>query len=271
MRHQSHIGPKLAVEQLEDRTVLSGTVTAQLSGGILTLTGDANANNIRVFQSGSTLAGATVTVAGYYTPISVAGKLSGFKTFTGVTDIKVSLGAGNDSLVFTNTKLSGGIDIVMGAGNDVLQMSNVQAQGTEKLHNDLGMFIDMGDASNNNLGDGNDTAMLTNVSMTTDGFELLAGPGSDFVGLNTVRVPTTGDGNSQSLIVETGSGTKDRVSLYNCTAGSALFDFGNLLNNGSSITPGTSGVLSGTSNHLTTQTIDFVGSTSHTGDLTTNK
>jgi hypothetical protein len=270
MRHQIN-SQKLAVEQLEDRTVLSGTVTAQLAGGVLTLTGDANANAIRVFQTGTTLAGATVTVAGNYTPISVAGKLSGFKTFTGVTDIKVSLGAGNDSLVFTNTKLSGGVDIVMGAGSDVLQMSNIQAQGTEKLNNQFGIFIDMADSGNNNIGDGNDIAMLGNVSMTTNGFKILAGPGSDFVGLNAVKVPTTGGGNAQTLLVETGSGKGDRVTLVNCTAGNAIFDFGNLLNNGSTITPGTNGALSGSGNNITTQTIDFVGSTSHSGDLVSNK
>ncbi len=269
MRHQLNIGQKLAVEQLEDRMVLSGTVTAQLSGGVLTITGDANANAIKVFQTGSTVAGATIMVEGFSTGISVGGKISGFKSFVGVTDIAINLGAGNDSLVFNNTKLTGGIDITMGAGSDVLQMTNVVAQGTEKLHGQFGIFIDMGDAGNS-LVAGNDIAMLANVSTTTNGIKILAGPGSDFVGLNTVKVPTTGSGNSKLLLIETAAAKKAVVSLYNCTAGNAIFDLGHILG-GSSTTPGSTGVLTGTSNNITTQTIDQIGFTSRSGDLVNNK
>jgi hypothetical protein len=106
---------RLGLERLEDRTV--PTTSAVLSNGVLTLTGDANANDITITEqptSGSYLV-AAADLAG--TPVS----------FNGVSSIAADLGAGADSFTFNGdasvgSQLSGTLS-VKGAGSLTIDLN----------------------------------------------------------------------------------------------------------------------------------------------------
>jgi hypothetical protein len=72
----------LQVESLEARDLPAGTVTAAFAGGVLTLTGDAQANSleVRISNGNVTLKGTKGTA------------IAGGTSFAGVVDINIVLG-----------------------------------------------------------------------------------------------------------------------------------------------------------------------------------
>src|SRR5690242_3886607 len=104
-------------ETLEDRTLLAANVTATLSNGTLTITGDATANDIEVVGTGPqgavevTLAnGQTLSVVGGTTVDAQDG------TFTGVKNLVISSGNGNDTVSLTDVNIAGSLSAVEGSG-----------------------------------------------------------------------------------------------------------------------------------------------------------
>src|SRR5690349_13084822 len=90
----------LRFERLEDRALLTGTVTATNLGGVLTITGDGSSNTIAVHQTASSEGTISVQIQGFGTKINnldTAATGNSF-TFTGVTDISISMLGGNDAL-----------------------------------------------------------------------------------------------------------------------------------------------------------------------------
>ncbi len=106
-------GPRracLTLNPLEARDVPAGAVTAVFAGGVLTLTGDAAANNVVLTQTGATiqLSGADTTFAGG-------------ASFTGVSAVRAALGRGNDAFAISATadfKLSGALSVNLGNGDN---------------------------------------------------------------------------------------------------------------------------------------------------------
>src|SRR5215831_4475178 len=132
MRLAKNMSRKLRFESLETRAMLTGTVTATAEGGVLTLTGDNAGNVVIMRQTGtSTEGGINVLVQGAGTKINNldTGTTGNAFTFTGVTDISVDMGSGNDVLTFLNTTIPGSLTIDMEDGNDVLTMTNIHELG----------------------------------------------------------------------------------------------------------------------------------------------
>ncbi|HSQ54608.1 MAG TPA: hypothetical protein VLM40_02600, partial [Gemmata sp.] len=105
--HTSFRSVGLRLESLSDRVVPSCTWTQ--NGTTLTITGDQTANVVDIVDDGTTL---TVTCDGQNVPIN-----------GNVTDLKISLGSGNDQVTYT---LQGALaanavrnlDVHLGNGND---------------------------------------------------------------------------------------------------------------------------------------------------------
>jgi hypothetical protein len=208
---------KARFECLEDRNLMASNVTAALTGGALSLTGDNNANYLIVHQTGAN----RFQVQGINTNIHFGSQTSRSITFSGVTDIGFIMRGGNDSVTVYNTSLTGSMGVEMGKGNDVLSITNLRADN-------LGV----------NLDQGNDVAAILKVTTPDDGaVGVSAGDGRDAVALNTVR--------TNGLGVEMGPGNFDSLAVAFCTAEFAGF----------ADTGGTNGVLTRVGNHFDSETV----------------
>jgi hypothetical protein len=129
---------RLGFQPLEDRTLMAGDVGAVLSGGTLTLTGDANANDVQVIQNidqnGALIPG-DFSVVGYSTTIN--GHSSAH--FTGVGNLNASLGSGDDTFrigpfasptpLANNATLPGYLFINLGDGHNELHLNGTTVGG----------------------------------------------------------------------------------------------------------------------------------------------
>lgn len=115
-------------EVLEVRTLLSGTVTAALSLGTLTITGDANGNGVTLQNAGGVnhlqTDGSTTLIfngVNMGTSADVAG--------LGFLNLKMDMSDGNDSVHLGNAgaglAVAGSLNVALGAGQDTLNMQNV--------------------------------------------------------------------------------------------------------------------------------------------------
>lgn len=118
-RTMRNFQPRLG--RLEDRMTPAGNVTAVVSGGILTVVGDAAANQIWIAGAGNTSAviravDSTTTINGQTGPVTLDGITVGFN---------ISTGAGDDVLVMSGLNAWKSLTIDMGAGNDAVNMFGV--------------------------------------------------------------------------------------------------------------------------------------------------
>src|SRR4051812_42305656 len=100
-------------EALEDRTTPS--VTASLSSGVLTLTGDLANDNVTVRATGTDAVQVTTFDNNNTTPVT--------QTFNNVTSIVANLGEGNNTLTVNptlDTNLM--LNVTTGGGNDFLNI-----------------------------------------------------------------------------------------------------------------------------------------------------
>src|SRR2546421_54965 len=114
------------VEVLEGRDAPAGIVTAVQTGATLTLTGDAADNAIALttnLDGSLNLTGNLGTT--FNTTIADLTKISG------VTNVRVDLGAGNDIAAITDLGLTGALSVNAGAGDDIITMAtNVTGKTT---------------------------------------------------------------------------------------------------------------------------------------------
>jgi len=149
-------------ERLENRSLLAGNVTAALSSGVLTLTGDASSNSVQVSQISST----TWKVLGIATTIN--GSRSA-QTFNGVTDIGANLGTANDSIKVSQMALTGNLTIDDSAGGSqfvqLLDVSANQISVTTGAGTDRVNVTDASTAGDFSIstGDGRDSAIVSDV------------------------------------------------------------------------------------------------------------
>src|SRR5580704_16624707 len=140
-----------ALERLEDRTLLSGNVTAIVtSGGNLVVTGDAQGNQIRIQSASggalqvSSLDG-TTTINGGSSPFSTTGVTGNVAVFmkqgadvvdvggTGMLttvpkNLFVDTGSGNDTVDVENASIGGNIAIFGGAGSDTFTVGSSNSE-----------------------------------------------------------------------------------------------------------------------------------------------
>jgi hypothetical protein len=120
----------LQVEMLEQRTVMAGSIAASVTSGVLRLVGDSR-ENIAVIWKGNNpgevvLAGAKDSAGGN---TLIGGKAQPM-TFSGISQLRLNMGAGNDRILITNLSLPPVADSLavsvggdLGSGNDQLVVS----------------------------------------------------------------------------------------------------------------------------------------------------
>jgi hypothetical protein len=214
--------------------MLAGTV--KVIGG--TLVGDGANNAVVIHQVASPPnSGASISlqIEGIGTnlllakPQNVTGPPTDFfpptksLVISGIFDLNVSLGGGNDLLTIYNTSIYGTYKIDMGSGNDKLSMTNVQNTFAGFIPPPGALTITVPSEDVFQLGSGDDTAVFNNVRAAVD-FQVFAGDDRDAVFLNRVTagivdsVFPTG-----RIIMEMGPGNSDVLTAISCTADVALF------------------------------------------------
>jgi hypothetical protein len=132
MRH-AKLTKKLRFETLETRRLLDGNVTANFTGGVLTLHGDSTSNGIAIFNT----SGNVVEVLGLNqasAPTTVGGAPS--QLFQHVVSIvldfnngQTGVNQGDDALVLTKLHLTGSVSIGLGTGSDIVALGNFDNSG----------------------------------------------------------------------------------------------------------------------------------------------
>lgn len=123
------------IEPLEDRIFLSGNVTANVNRGVLTITGDKQANTIQIVRNGDTVS--VIPDAGTTINKGAAGAAVDLLGVTGA--IKIVMGAGNDSVAISGQAIDGlsrpfavaqglgNLTVNLGAGDDELILAGLAA------------------------------------------------------------------------------------------------------------------------------------------------
>lgn len=206
---------RLAAETLENRALLAGDITASVEDGVLTITGDAEANGVLIRQSGSDLEVVGVDAGGSATTIN------GDASFlaTGVTDgaivflkggddtvqlgdggvvsidetVVIGTGAGNDEVTGSLANDERAI-FLLGAGDDSISLEG------SALHD----LVIVTDHPSPKLG-GSDDVTLESVTTTRAGV-IVTGGGDDTVDISGESAF------GRSLTIATGRGS-DTVNL----------------------------------------------------------
>jgi hypothetical protein len=188
---------RLSVQPLEGREVPAGIVSANLSGGLLTLTGDDAANSL-AFKVTPTAVVLTPDASTAIDDLGTAGPGTPGAplTITGVvTSVRATLNGGNDTLAIPTTAdltLPGSVTIDLGDGNNQLALATSGR-------------IDLGSLTVR-AGDGSDTISLSGGggkgSRVVGAATVAPGDGDTRVTLSAVDFPgpagvrlTAGDGN----------------------------------------------------------------------------
>jgi type VI protein secretion system component Hcp len=124
----------LGFEQLEARELLAGDVLAEVSGGVLTLTGDAADNSIRIVDVGED----GILLRGVGTTVN--GKATQYYKVT-FNDMLVSSLAGNDNVYVSSENIGGKLTMTLGDGTDNVRIESGEISGD--------VSIDGGSGNNN--------------------------------------------------------------------------------------------------------------------------
>ncbi len=182
-------------EGLENRLLLAGNITSVLVGGVLTLTGDAAANQIQL----------TVGTNGQMVATGLTGTtINGLASvnFGAVNTLTVLGGAGNDSINLNQSGavISSNVILDGGDGNDTIS-------ATGKFGANLNL---LGGLGNDTLSVTN--AIVTNANTTTPSVAtniiIDAGDGSDIVTVSNCKVGNDnriGTGNDDDVVILTGA------------------------------------------------------------------
>lgn len=194
---------RFSVESLEDRTLLAGVVSANVSAaGTLTLSGDADNNNVVIFIAPSGTATVAATDGGETLIRHPDGTLSAeFSPDAFVDNIRVNLRNGDDWLQVISSVPLGTVSVIGGGGDDQLSIDVHEADSVRYVG-----------------GSGNDY-LLVERTTSTGNFSLLGGGGNDevymhsnneFFGNTTI---VGGSGNDDTTIRDSRFVGNTRVSL----------------------------------------------------------
>lgn len=231
------------LQALEDRTLLSGNVSAQIANGTLNITGDSANNSVEINVSGGNL----VVTGLDSTKINGAASFTlatGSATFAGT--VNVQLGSGDDSFYVTDgvtltgtlqlidglgvttlglrgLTLNGGLSISTGQGNDSLSLEDTTITGSVGISTaggvDLVSFLTttINGGVSINTGDGADNVIF-DQSHFGGGLTLDAGSENDSILLRQSTV-----GGNLLVIGRTGD---DYINLQDVTVGGRTWIFG---------------------------------------------
>lgn len=127
----------LKLESLERRITMAGDVSAALSGQDLIIAGDALDNEIRVVQN----AAGNVTVAGV-NGTTINGRPSVVFTNPNLIKAEIRMGDGNDVVTIRGTPgvtVSNDVNIELGAGNDTLRVSHTRVGASLAVKGEQGV------------------------------------------------------------------------------------------------------------------------------------
>jgi hypothetical protein len=232
--HRPARRPRLTLHTLERRDNPAGSVTALYSNGVLTLTGDAEANVVQISATPSTT-GSEAILTGLDNT-----RIVGDTTFEGVRAVRANLNGGGDAIAADPGlpfALSGGLSVDFGAGDSTLnlQPSGTLALGSLTVHSGRGtdaITLAGPDGGTNRIsgpmslkvGDGGSATTLSNLDVFGR-MTLSAGDGDDTLSMDHVRVgQPSGPGGVQAglaqvfagkgaLSVDLTSGTMPSMSL----------------------------------------------------------
>jgi hypothetical protein len=223
-------GRTLSFQQLEDRTLMTGNVAANVSLNSLTITGDSNANNIQIEQ----------TSANQFTVIGLGGTTINGKTqqtFTNVTkDLKIDLKGGDDNLLIGSdagvpptVTIGRDLSVTLGDGNDYADL-NVKVKGNMNVDagaNDDNVLFDYAIVGNPgglqnatvDMGSGDDTLDAVQLNVAHD-FTIKTASSS--AGLNLyVDSYTSPNIVGHDFNIQTGDGA-DNLAVYSTNVGNKL-------------------------------------------------
>lgn len=200
----------LFVEQLENRNLLAGNVSASVSGIDLNITGDNLGNTISVESFGA----GKVQVRGFGT--SINGAPDAIKIFTVSGSINIHMNYGADVVRVTNLIIRDNLNADLGPGSNELLLGqsaagdNIRFAGTPSgplyVQDNLSVVGNTGadrvfqshlhvrGAGTLSLGDGDDTIQLDRPSGSTANveysglFQMFAGAGTDSISVNGLVV-----------------------------------------------------------------------------------
>ena len=214
----------LFAEPLEKRQMLAGDVTASVSGGVLTITGDNVSNNIAISAGANAgevvVSGATTT--GTDEGNTLVNGQADAVTFTGVTDdIVVQMNEGFDKVVVTDLDIAGDFRATLGAGNDSLIFRSAASMSADLDLNGTAELtygpVHIGGDVRVFGGFGNDRFVTADARIDGD-LEFFGGAGNDQVAVSG-SVATNGVGDDVTLDLGTGENT---VNASNFSVGGDL-------------------------------------------------
>lgn len=211
---------RLRLDPLEARLTPAGTVTPTQSGGVLTLTGDDDANQIVLTQVGTTM-----VVSPQGTTI-----INGGVTFPNVTSIKTVMKGGNDEVSISGLDpftLTGAATFDLGDGNNVLTLDTTDTLSLASLTVKAGDGTDAVTVNGNvsakvtgnaslNLGAGGTALTFTNVEFQGPaGLKVTATDGNDQMTLTGIQAtgPVAVSAGNGSLGVFVGGGNFGSLSF----------------------------------------------------------
>lgn len=185
---------QLAFETLENRSLLAGNVVAVQTGGMLTILGDEQANGVNIIYDVATNTHRVVGTDAGGSPTAINGETAPTTpaTFSGVKNVHIRLGDGDDRLDFgaadkVYSEVAKKLTIEMGAGNDEVTLGRAgNAPGAASdvrhwLYVRKGIYVD--------LGAGDDELAIANLK-TGKSLIIVAGEGNDNVDFATEFTPT---------------------------------------------------------------------------------
>jgi len=124
----------LCFQPLENRSLMAGDVTVAVNNGVLQITGDSTENSVQISQAGKIwkVRGVGTTINGN----------ADVQSFSGVANISINLGHGNDTLVATKGKLRAGandglFEIRDDGGMSTITLTNVNVKEFDvQTHNE---------------------------------------------------------------------------------------------------------------------------------------
>ncbi len=201
---------KLTLENLENRKLMAGNITAGLdSAGVLQISGDSSANGVAIYQiSDTTIRIAGLTQGGLGTMINGSTSVRDFRNVQG---LNVNLGSGSDRVEIGTGAASGrttilnrGATIDGGSGDDTIKLERSAT---------LGNVIIVG-------GTGHDTVVVNQVKVGSPLDEFRQGELMIQTGYGNDRIEVSNTTVNQSVNIESGLGLySDQVTLNNVSAG----------------------------------------------------
>ncbi len=232
-------GLQLRLEALEERIAPAGAILAEIRGGNLVITGDADANDIVIDNAG--LAAGQVRLTSGADATEINGGV-GPVILDGFTrGIAMKMGDGDDSVDLDGLDIDGGVAADMGDGADALAFDLTVVHGNLKVKmgdgddffgTELSFFdnlkVDMGDGENDivvndsqllgtasfKAGFGGDTFVLHNTA-TDKTLSVDMGNGDAGININDSVLGNTGRGYGTKITVGTGDVVMDLTNIPN--------------------------------------------------------